>query len=231
MFRRHVLTMHAGLPLPRAAAPAAAAACRLPPAAPACRQAIRCCGLSCRWDLGQCDRKRCTGTRLSRQGLVRELRLGQVRTVATSFSSTPALASASCRSTGPLSHGPALDASCTVLPIMFIYVTTPPFTPPRCRCVACCAAELPWRDPVAGGTLMCVCSGQGAGERLFSSSSSRMSPAGLSCLPTDTLLAPTVAPCRRHGTRCCACNVRASGAGGPSRAMACTLPLHALLIL
>ena len=28
------------------------------------------------WDLGQCDRKRCTGTRLVHQGLVKELKLG-----------------------------------------------------------------------------------------------------------------------------------------------------------
>jgi hypothetical protein len=29
------------------------------------------------WDLGQCDKKRCTGTRLVRQHVVQELRLGQ----------------------------------------------------------------------------------------------------------------------------------------------------------
>ena len=28
------------------------------------------------WDLGQCDKKRCTGTRLVRQGVIQELRLG-----------------------------------------------------------------------------------------------------------------------------------------------------------
>jgi pre-rRNA-processing protein TSR3 len=29
------------------------------------------------WDLGQCDKKRCTGTRLQRMGVIQELRLGQ----------------------------------------------------------------------------------------------------------------------------------------------------------
>ena len=28
------------------------------------------------WDLGQCDKRRCTGTRLSRQHVIEELRLG-----------------------------------------------------------------------------------------------------------------------------------------------------------
>ncbi len=30
------------------------------------------------WDLGQCDKAKCTGTRLVRQGAMQELRLGQV---------------------------------------------------------------------------------------------------------------------------------------------------------
>ena len=34
------------------------------------------------WDLGQCDKKRCTGTRLARQGALDELRLNQVGALA-----------------------------------------------------------------------------------------------------------------------------------------------------